>query len=56
MTKEELIDEAIEHGLVRAGTAEEAEKEFTCHPCPEKDSCPCAWDLYNVDGCCLMGK
>jgi len=29
---------------------------FTCETCPDNDTCPAAWDVYNQDGDCLMEK
>lgn len=28
----------------------------TCNDCPDKDSCNCAFDLYNTQGDCLASK
>lgn len=30
--------------------------ELTCESCLGKDECPCAYDLYNIGGDCLMEK
>lgn len=29
---------------------------FTCDKCLDKRFCPCAYDLYNTNGSCLMEK
>lgn len=31
-------------------------KEFSCYWCEDWDTCPVAWDLYNLDNECLMEK
>ena len=31
-------------------------EDFTCYDCPEKSTCPYAFDLYNRDGDCLFMK
>lgn len=31
-------------------------EEYSCYHCPECDSCPFAWDDYNLDGSCLAEK
>lgn len=28
----------------------------TCFKCPDNETCPYAWDDYNLDGSCLMSK
>jgi hypothetical protein len=29
---------------------------FTCHDCPDNETCPSRWDSYNTDGDCLEDK
>lgn len=29
---------------------------YTCNTCPDADYCPYSWDVYNVDGDCLVEK
>lgn len=31
-------------------------EDTTCFYCPDNATCPCAWDIYNTDGDCLMDK
>ena len=38
------------------GTGVLKEDKYTCSKCKDRDDCPCAFDMYNTDGDCLMGK
>lgn len=38
------------------GTGIRDNKIFTCNECPDKGTCPDAWDLYNTNGDCLASK
>lgn len=31
----------------------EPKENYTCFDCPIKDTCPVAWDIYNLNGDCL---
>lgn len=35
---------------------EVSQQDLTCAYCLDKDTCDCAWDLYNTDGDCLKLK
>ena len=35
---------------------ESSKEEYTCFHCPKVDSCPYAWDDYNIDNECLAEK
>lgn len=56
MTKDELIKDGIANNHFKSDDPKEAEKEFTCFLCSEKDKCVYAWDLYNTNGECLAEK
>jgi len=57
LTKDQLIQDAIIHGLVSSETFEGAKAEFRCHKCPDEPTCKFAWDLYNIgDDWCLAEK
>jgi hypothetical protein len=30
--------------------------DFTCHTCKDNKKCPVAYDLYNLNGNCLLNK
>ena len=32
------------------------DEDYTCFTCPEKETCPFAFDPYNTDGDCLAEK
>ena len=38
------------------GSSKCSKKVFTCYGCPEVPNCKCAYDNYNTNGDCLMGK
>lgn len=47
------FEEVVAEGSKRK---EPAKERYTCNDCPDKETCEFAYDLYNLDGDCLMDK
>ena len=56
MTYDEVFTEQTVRELMEDGVRIPSKDEMTCDHCPEADTCPFAWDLYNTDNDCLADK
>jgi hypothetical protein len=56
MTYETIYTDKLVAELAEIGVCVPPKDQMTCYRCPDADTCPHAWDLYNTDRDCLADK